>query len=64
MPNFIKEKCMQQLFMCMDAWELAGKGDGHILWVRISSKPDTAFSSPSGLCVEHTIDSESGKEEL
>lgn len=24
--------CMQQLFtMCMDAWELAGKGDGHIL---------------------------------
>lgn len=33
--------CMQQLFMCMDAWELAGKGDGHILWVRISSKPDT-----------------------
>ena len=49
MPNFIKEKCMQQLFMCMDAWELAGKGDGHILWVRISSKPDTGeATSASG----------------
>lgn len=41
--------CMQQLFMCMDAWELAGKGDGHILWVRISSKPDTGeATSASG----------------
>lgn len=35
--------------MCMDAWELAGKGDGHILWVRISSKPDTGeATSASG----------------
>lgn len=40
MLNFIKEKCMPQ-FVCMDAWELAGKGDGHTLWVRIRSKPVT-----------------------
>lgn len=43
MLNFIKGKCMQnlKLLVCMDAWELAGKGDGHTLWVRISSKPNT-----------------------
>ena len=42
--------------MCMDAWELAGKGDGHILWVRISSKPDTGeATSASGTSRSNSV---------